>query len=88
MPVPPAPIANATMPRRALGKTGVNVSIVGLGGYHLGLVKEEAEAIRIVRSALDRGVSFSSTTAGTTTRARARRSWARRSAMAIATRPS
>jgi aryl-alcohol dehydrogenase-like predicted oxidoreductase len=45
------------MPRRQLGKTGVQVSIVGLGGFHLG-VPEEAESIRIVRSAIDRGVSF------------------------------
>ena len=56
--VPPPPVAAATMPVRPLGKTGVNVSIVGLGGYHIGDVKEEAESIRIIRSAIDRGVTF------------------------------
>lgn len=50
-------ITNAAMPMRQLGKTGVSVSIVGIGGFHLG-TPEEAEAIRIVRTALDRGVTF------------------------------
>lgn len=43
---------------RRLGKTGEKVSLVGLGGYHLGKVKEEAEAVKIARSAIDRGVTF------------------------------
>jgi diketogulonate reductase-like aldo/keto reductase len=55
----PAPaVAAASMPKRQLGKTGESVSIVGLGGFHMGLVKEEAESVRLVRSALDRGVTF------------------------------
>lgn len=58
MPVPPPSVAAATMPMRPLGKTGVNVSIVGIGGYHIGSVKEEAESIRIIRGAIDRGVTF------------------------------
>src|SRR4051794_2765737 len=46
-------------PRRPLGTTGENVSIVGLGGFHLGMPRvQEAEAIRLVRSALDQGVNF------------------------------
>ncbi|WP_394829907.1 aldo/keto reductase [Pendulispora albinea] len=45
------------MPMRQLGKTGVAVSIVGLGGFHIG-VPEEKEGIRIVRTALDRGINF------------------------------
>jgi predicted aldo/keto reductase-like oxidoreductase len=54
----PAPaVSSADMPKRQLGKTGVSVSIVGLGGFHLGM-PTEAEAIRIVRTALDRGVTF------------------------------
>ncbi len=40
-----------------LGKTGVNVSRIGLGGSHLGK-PDEQEAIRIVRTAIDRGVNF------------------------------
>ena len=49
--------AGARVPNRKLGKTGVDVSIVGLGGYHLGL-PDEQEAIRMVRTALDHGMNF------------------------------
>jgi aryl-alcohol dehydrogenase-like predicted oxidoreductase len=47
----------AQVPTRDLGRTGERVSIIGLGGYHLG-IPPEAEAIRIVRRALDHGVRF------------------------------
>ena len=43
---------------RTLGRTGERVSAIGLGGYHLGHPKDPNEAIRIVRSALDRGINF------------------------------
>jgi predicted aldo/keto reductase-like oxidoreductase len=43
---------------RNLGTTGERVSALGLGGYHMGVPKEESESIRIVRSAIDRGVTF------------------------------
>jgi predicted aldo/keto reductase-like oxidoreductase len=46
------------IPYRPLGRTGEMVSLVGLGGYHLGRQADEAEAIRIVRTALDSGVNF------------------------------
>jgi predicted aldo/keto reductase-like oxidoreductase len=42
---------------RELGKTGERVSIVGVGGYHLGLPGEQ-ESLRIVRRALDHGMNF------------------------------
>jgi len=58
VPVPPPPVAANTMPVRPLGRTGVNVSVVGLGGYHIGSAKDDGEAIRIVHSALERGVTF------------------------------
>jgi aryl-alcohol dehydrogenase-like predicted oxidoreductase len=45
------------IPYRALGNTGVQVSAVGVGGYHLGEVDEKL-AIRIVRTALDSGINF------------------------------
>jgi predicted aldo/keto reductase-like oxidoreductase len=48
---------SADVPVRELGRTGVKVSIVGLGGYHLG-VPSEAESIQIVRTALDSGINF------------------------------
>jgi aryl-alcohol dehydrogenase-like predicted oxidoreductase len=43
---------------RNLGTTGERVSAIGLGGYHMGVPKEESESIRIVRSAIDRGITF------------------------------
>jgi predicted aldo/keto reductase-like oxidoreductase len=55
---PQGPAAASTMPHRPLGKTGMNVSIVGLGGFHVGTVKGEAETIRIIRTAIDSGVTF------------------------------
>jgi hypothetical protein len=35
-----SPQPTATIPRRALGKTGETVSLVGLGGFHIGRVKD------------------------------------------------
>jgi hypothetical protein len=43
---------------RTLGKTGERVSAIGLGGSHIGRPREEQEAIRIIRSAVDRGMNF------------------------------
>jgi predicted aldo/keto reductase-like oxidoreductase len=47
-----------SVPRRTLGRTGEKVSMVGLGGYHLGMQKDEQESIRIIRTALDSGINF------------------------------
>jgi len=45
--------------RRKLGKSDAEVSIIGIGGYHLGLGSvPEADAIRIIRRALDEGINF------------------------------
>jgi predicted aldo/keto reductase-like oxidoreductase len=46
------------IPRRTLGHSGEKVSIVGLGGYHIGSQKAENESIRIIRAALDEGINF------------------------------
>src|ERR1700680_2089768 len=43
---------------RTLGKTGEKVSAIGLGGYHIGHPSDSADAIRIVRGAIDRGITF------------------------------
>jgi len=43
---------------RTLGRTGEKVSAIGLGGHHIGRPKDPAEGIRIIRSAIDRGVTF------------------------------
>jgi uncharacterized protein len=47
-----------TVPTRVLGHTGEKVSMVGLGGYHLGMQADEQESIRIIRSGLDSGITF------------------------------
>jgi predicted aldo/keto reductase-like oxidoreductase len=48
------------MPYRALGKTGVKVSCIGLGGFHLGQSKlEEDDMIKLFHTAIDRGINFS-----------------------------
>jgi len=49
--------AKNEIPHRKLGRTGETVSIVGLGGFHIGR-PNEAEGIRIVRTAIDSGVNF------------------------------
>jgi aryl-alcohol dehydrogenase-like predicted oxidoreductase len=46
------------IPLRPLGKTGVEVTAIGFGGYHLGLVKDENEAIRLLHETIDAGISF------------------------------
>ena len=46
------------IPSRALGRSGERVSIVGLGGYHIGMQSDEQESIRIIRTALDSGINF------------------------------
>jgi predicted aldo/keto reductase-like oxidoreductase len=43
---------------RPLGRTGEKVSAIGLGGFHIGGQKDELESIRIIRSAVDRGITF------------------------------
>ena len=46
------------VPYRTLGHTGEKVSIVGLGGYHIGSQSSEQESIKIIRTALDNGINF------------------------------
>jgi aryl-alcohol dehydrogenase-like predicted oxidoreductase len=43
---------------RPLGNTGETISILGLGGYHIGVPKDESESIKIIRTAIDVGVTF------------------------------
>jgi predicted aldo/keto reductase-like oxidoreductase len=43
---------------RPLGRTGEKVSVLGLGGSHIGQQKEEQESIRIIRAAIDHGLTF------------------------------
>jgi aryl-alcohol dehydrogenase-like predicted oxidoreductase len=53
-----APSPGAAIPKRPLGKTGLMVSAIGIGGHHLGEVATVEEAIQIVREAVDAGVNF------------------------------
>jgi aryl-alcohol dehydrogenase-like predicted oxidoreductase len=50
--------SGAEVPRRPLGRTGLEVSVLGIGGYHLGSANSDAEATQIVNEALDAGVNF------------------------------
>jgi aryl-alcohol dehydrogenase-like predicted oxidoreductase len=55
----PKKVTDAVSQYRLLGGTGERVSAIGLGGWHLGLpTVDEQLSIRIVRSAIDRGLNF------------------------------
>lgn len=56
----PQAVAASTgeMPYRTLGRSGEKVSLLGLGGFHVGIQNDEQESIRIVRTAIDNGVTF------------------------------
>jgi aryl-alcohol dehydrogenase-like predicted oxidoreductase len=57
-PAKPPDTIRGDMQYRTLGSTGEQVSLIGLGGYHIGVPKDEQEGIRIIRSAIDHGVNF------------------------------
>ena len=46
------------IPTRPLGSTGVRVSMLGLGGHHIGRIREDRQSIRLIRKAIDMGVTF------------------------------
>jgi predicted aldo/keto reductase-like oxidoreductase len=51
--------ASATgLPTRVLGRTGQRVSILALGGWHIGSIKDDNESIRIMHAAIDEGLTF------------------------------
>src|SRR5215217_5390046 len=50
---------NSEMPVRTLGRTGVKVSLIGLGGWHIGFKHlDEKLSVRIIRTAIDNGINF------------------------------
>jgi aryl-alcohol dehydrogenase-like predicted oxidoreductase len=49
---------SSEIPRRTLGTTGEKVSIIGLGGAHIGWQKTDRESIEIIRTAIDNGINF------------------------------
>jgi uncharacterized protein len=46
------------IPMRPFGKTGVKVSAIGVGGFHIGKPEDEQVGIRIIQEALDAGINF------------------------------
>ena len=52
------PASSVQVPTRPFGRTGIPVSILALGGWHLGLPKTERESTRLVHAALDAGITF------------------------------
>ena len=49
---------NFQIPRRSLGKTGLECSILGMGGFHLATVADQAEINNMVAKAIDRGINI------------------------------
>ena len=52
------PSSSDGVPHRNMGKTNLSVSIIGVGGYHLGAANSIDEAKRIVDTAMDAGINF------------------------------
>jgi aryl-alcohol dehydrogenase-like predicted oxidoreductase len=55
---PPQSVPSGEVPKRPLGRSGVQVSAMGLGGYHLGSAENDQAAVEIVAKALDHGINF------------------------------
>jgi aryl-alcohol dehydrogenase-like predicted oxidoreductase len=55
----PSPPTGGPIPKRPLGKTGVEVTMIGLGGSHAGaLVPRAADAVALIQRAIDEGITF------------------------------
>lgn len=46
------------VPTRPLGATGVQISMLGLGGHHAGRGRDDDKSVRLIRKAIDLGVTF------------------------------
>jgi aryl-alcohol dehydrogenase-like predicted oxidoreductase len=51
-------IRKGDMIYRPLGVTGEMVSLIGMGGFHLGKISTDAEAVRLIHAAIDNGITF------------------------------
>ena len=51
-------LGDGDIPRRPLGRTGAQVSALGVGGHHLGDLPTADEAIRLVHEVVDAGITF------------------------------
>ena len=58
LPKSEARAAAGEMTYRTLGRSGEKVSMLGLGGYHIGVPPGEQESTRIIRAAIDSGINF------------------------------
>jgi aryl-alcohol dehydrogenase-like predicted oxidoreductase len=51
--------SRSDIPTRVLGRTGEQVSAIGLGGWHLGFSSlSDRDSLRLIRTAIDRGITF------------------------------
>jgi predicted aldo/keto reductase-like oxidoreductase len=55
---PPQEAVRGDMRYRKFGRHGDEISAIGLGGFHIGVPKDENESIRLIRTAIDAGVTF------------------------------
>ena len=46
------------IPTRPFGRTGEQVSIIGLGGFHVGVPDTDAAGVRLIHAAIDAGITF------------------------------
>jgi uncharacterized protein len=51
-------MSTGDIPRRPFGRHRDLVSALGLGGYHVGAIGTEREAVRLIHAAIDGGVTF------------------------------
>lgn len=51
-------VGSFMVPRRPMGKTGLEVSIIGMGGFHLGTAAGQPEVNNMIAKALDHGINF------------------------------
>jgi aryl-alcohol dehydrogenase-like predicted oxidoreductase len=58
MPPTPPSTRKGEMPYRTLGRTGEQVSLIGMGGFHIGKPDSDAEGIALIHSGVDRGINF------------------------------
>ena len=54
----PATLGNFQAPKRPLGKTGLECSILGMGGFHLATVADQNEINNMVAKATDHGINI------------------------------
>jgi len=58
MPPTPPSTRKGDMLYRTLGRTGEQVSLIGMGGFHIGKPDTDAEGIKLIHSGVDQGINF------------------------------